>query len=350
MTKHLFVRNPHFILFFNMDCTIEKLCTIEDIEKFMKKNVEKGHICYSLKGEILYGICFLDDECVICYSTNPNGAVQAVIMKQQQLIRMHRKTSEEEIVIDGKTKINNDIIDLNAEGERWEGDCYFGMPCGWGMLMNNDNVCIYKGFHVGCMHWGFGTQYYSHSVSPQYEGYWCNGVKIGKGMKYDCEGQIIFEGEYINDSLPITKYHLPKEVEVPTFMSSLQSIKIEKHSYKTTYDFCLDSLPNLESLEVGFNCFSTKMYKHYMDYKNYTPEEEELFGSFCIRSCPKLCKLDILPISFNNMLSCEFSDLPKLESLRIHSKSFFACHYLTIRGSKRCYFSYRNEITQNNSH
>ena len=156
---------------------------------------------------------------------------------------------------------------------------------------------------------------------------------MGKGLTYDGEGQLILDGEFINNQVPITHYHLPNEVEVPAFMSSLQSIKIEKNSYRTTYDFCLDSLPNLESLEVGFHCFSTKMYQHYLDFKNNTPEEEAMYGSFCIRSCPKLVKLEILPISFNNMLSCEFSDLPLLESLRIMQKSFYSCHYLTIRSS-----------------
>ena len=55
---------------------------------------------------------------------------------------------------------HNQVLDLNDDGERWEGDVLDNQPYGWGVLYDSENRMAYEGFRIGDVNVCYGTQYY----------------------------------------------------------------------------------------------------------------------------------------------------------------------------------------------
>lgn len=53
----------------------------------------------------------------------------------------------------------NQLVDLDDEGARWEGDVLQSRPCGWGVLYDGDNNKLYEGFRIGDVNVCYGTKY-----------------------------------------------------------------------------------------------------------------------------------------------------------------------------------------------
>lgn len=51
------------------------------------------------------------------------------------------------------------ILDLDADGTRWEGDGRDGVPFGFGVLYNAHNDKEYEGFRIGDDSWGYGVEF-----------------------------------------------------------------------------------------------------------------------------------------------------------------------------------------------
>ncbi len=43
---------------------------------------------------------------------------------------------------------HNQVLDLNDDGERWEGDVLHNEPYGWGVLYDSENRMAYEGFRL----------------------------------------------------------------------------------------------------------------------------------------------------------------------------------------------------------
>ena len=56
---------------------------------------------------------------------------------------------------------HNQVLDLNDDGERWEGDVLNDEPYGWGVLYDSENRMVYEGFRLKDVNVCYGTQYYS---------------------------------------------------------------------------------------------------------------------------------------------------------------------------------------------
>ena len=93
----------------------------------------------------------------------------------------------------------NQVLDLSDDGERWEGDVLNNQPYGWGVLYDSENRMAYEGFRIGNVNACYGTQYYSDIQKVEYEGEWCEGKRWGRGVQYDRNGNIAFDGEWMND-------------------------------------------------------------------------------------------------------------------------------------------------------
>ena len=52
----------------------------------------------------------------------------------------------------------NRVLDLNDDGERWEGDVLNSKPYGWGVLYDSENRKMYEGFRVGSVNVCYGIQ------------------------------------------------------------------------------------------------------------------------------------------------------------------------------------------------
>ena len=48
------------------------------------------------------------------------------------------------------------VLDLNDDGERWEGDVLNNEPYGWGTLYDNEGNKAYEGFRIGNVNVCFG--------------------------------------------------------------------------------------------------------------------------------------------------------------------------------------------------
>lgn len=71
------------------------------------------------------------------------------------------------------------VLDLNDEGERWEGEVHQGQPYGWGVLYDKEGEKKYEGFRIGDVNVCYGTLYYSDIRTKEYQGEWCGGQRWG---------------------------------------------------------------------------------------------------------------------------------------------------------------------------
>lgn len=307
--------------------------TTVDIHNYLKENDQQGSICYSLEGNILYGILVNKYNYVICYSKRKDGSVWAIIMLEQQVIDIFIKDKDgNEGRFDITKILPNKVIDISNNGERWEGEAYNNEPFGWGTIWNSENEPIYKGFHFGTQHWGLGVEYYSPNTVRKFNGYWCDGIKQGHGILYDKKENELYNGIYCGDNQNYQKCRVSKTMTAPLITKTLVSIFIESDSCKNIYAIDIVNFPNLESFETGHNCFSYYA-KHSMWFQEKAPVNTHLLGSFRVSSCPKLKNLRLSSLACNNMNSCEISDLPCVANICIGDLSFILCTQLIIRSS-----------------
>lgn len=150
------------------------------------------------------------------------------------------------------------IIDLDESGDRWEGDCVNGVPCGFGRLYNKENALLYEGFVFNGKRVGYGKCFHKVGGILEYEGSFFNGMKHGIGALYDLKGMCICDGCWRTDMF------VPKEVmiscackDINLLSSSMETLKISSSCYsdKACSSFVLYYFPFLKSLEVGSNSF-----------------------------------------------------------------------------------------------
>ena len=124
-----------------------------------------------------------------------------------------------------------DTIDLNENGDRWEGDSLEGIPFGYGCEYNSENQLIYKGFVFEGMKVCYGIVFYGDIGIVEYEGGFYKGNRYGNGKLYDKKNELIYEGEwYMNES------------------NMKKVVKIEGKLKEEDIHF------DLEELEIGENC------------------------------------------------------------------------------------------------
>ena len=78
---------------------------------------------------------------------------------------------------------HNQVLDLNDDGERWEGDVLNNKPYGWGVLYDSENRRVYEGFRVGDVNVCYGRSYYPENQKVEYEG----------GICEECDGDEVLK-------------------------------------------------------------------------------------------------------------------------------------------------------------
>ena len=111
-----------------------------------------------------------------------NGIIREIecdIEEKWMKVRERKEESEywNEIDLDGLK--HHDIIDLNENGDRWEGDSLQHNPFGYGCIYNSENQLIYKGFIYEGLKVCYGVELYGDAGLVEYEGEFYN------GMRYD---------------------------------------------------------------------------------------------------------------------------------------------------------------------
>ena len=237
----------------------------------------------------------------------------------------------DENVID---KESGQVLDLNDDGERWEGGVLNDEPYGWGVLYDSENRMVYKGFRIGEVNVCYGIQYYSDIQKMEYEGEWCEGKRWGRGTQYDRDGNTVFSGEWMNDRRMETRvvitidnpeFLLHNHVEQfivsskccneetwkrldLSFLSNLQELAISDCCFQNVEEVELIGLSKLERVAIGNSSFS--MDDPFLDYRDPS-------GHFYLKNCDRLRELKIGYWSFYNYAMVEIENMARLEVIEI---------------------------------
>lgn len=238
------------------------------------------------------------------------------------------------------------VLDLNNDGERWEGDVLRNEPYGWGILYDKENYVRFEGFRIGEVSVCYGRSYYSVIHQVEYEGGICEGKRWGMGIHYDRMGTVLFEGEWLNDGHTFEKHIVVTEEnqQIHNYIEELivsdnccngeewtaldlcvlhklKSIKIGDHCFKHVEHTRITDLSALRCFTTGVHCFTNKMEGQRHDY----------FRSFILKNCPHLRSVEVGSCSFFGCTTCELETLPALQKASIGDFCFCFCS-LELRG------------------
>ena len=102
----------------------------------------------------------------------------------------------------------NGVVDLGNAGRYWEGGVLNSCErFGYGKEYNEENNIVYEEFMFGDRRICHGKEYrgvYDKNGRNRlvYDGEYCDGVRYGYGKSYDLNGEVEYEGEWI-DNIPI---------------------------------------------------------------------------------------------------------------------------------------------------
>ena len=225
---------------------------------------------------------------------------------------------------------HNVVLNLNDDGERWEGDVLDGIPYGWGVVYDSENRMAYEGFRVGEVNVCYGTQYYSDIGVIEYEGEWFEGKRWGRGIQYDRTGNTVFDGEWMNGEQLSKKVVLNEENQF--LHNRIEELIVSNNSCKgkewRTLDLSL--MPSLKEFNVGDKCFSyvyevkligLNQLERVVIGKNSFGEgiisDDYSYGHFYLKDCERVKELKIGRESFQDYSVCEIDCVPSLEVIEM---------------------------------
>ena len=227
---------------------------------------------------------------------------------------------------------HNQVLDLNDNGERWEGDVLQNKPYGWGVAYDSENRIVYEGFRIDNLNVCYGTRYYSDIGVIEYEGEWCDGKRWGRGVQYDRTGKVVSKREWMNDQhisrrmmlkeenqllhsrieKLIVKDHSCNERKWATldlsFMFHLRLLEVGDKCFKNVKEVKLIGMNRLERVVIGKNCF-TKNKDEYLKY--------DTTRRFYLKNCERVRELKIGRGSFLFYSMCEIENLSSLEVIEM---------------------------------
>ena len=244
------------------------------------------------------------------------------------------------------------VLDLNDDGERWEGDVLNNKPYGWGVLYNSEGEKVYEGFRIGGVNVCYGTRYYSDIQKMEYEGKWFEGMRWGRGIQYDRNGKTVFNGEWMNDEHLSKRVVLNKENQLLhnhieelivrdnscngiewtafdlSFISHLRLFAVGDDCFENVDEVKLIDLSKLECVVIGENSFTKEKY----DYR-YDPNRH-----FYLKNCERVRELKIGYHSFSDYSVCEIESVPSLRVIDIGGLcgNSFSFYYASLELKSDC--------------
>ena len=219
------------------------------------------------------------------------------------------------------------VLDLNDDGERWEGDVMNNEPYGWGVVYDSENRKTYEGFRIGSVNVCYGTRYYSDIQKVEYEGGWFEGRRYGNGILYDRNRRVVFDGEWmdderieksmvLNEENQLFHNHIEelivsdgccngrdcKVLDYSCFIK-LRRLVVGKHCFMNVEIVRLIGLSQLESVVIGY-CSFIERFCHWRNDRH---------RCFYLKNCERLRELGNACHSFSNYSVCEIENLPSLE-------------------------------------
>ena len=238
---------------------------------------------------------------------------------------------------------HNRVLDLNDDGERWEGDVLNGKPYGWGVFYDSENRRTYEGFRIGDVNVCYGRSYCPDVGVIEYEGMIFEGKRWGRGVQYDRNGGTLFEGEWMNNE------HLSKRIvlnEGNQLLSNHTEEMVVSNSICNGQEWNaldLSLMSNLRLIEVGDECFKyvkevklmgLKQLERVMIGKNSFTKCKDGAGNdpdrhFYLKNCEQLRELKIGHHSFSDYSVCEIENVPSLEVIEmgeVNERSYNFCY------------------------
>ena len=254
-----------------------------------------------------------------------------VNMKKDCQIKVNM-TSHQVLTVNAKdvSRIeHNLLLDLNDEGERWEGDVIHNRPCGWGVLYDNENRVAYEGFRVGEVNVCYGTRYYSDIGVIEYKGEILFGKRWGRGIQYDRNGKVVYDGEWVNNEQMKRRVEWKEEnqllhnrikelivcsgcvqvewtcLDLSCFVC-LRKLRVRDWCFENVKEVKLIGLKKLERVVIGKMCF-TRRNEYRIDPCR----------RFYLKDCERLKELKIGRGSFSDYSVCEIENVPSLEVIQM---------------------------------
>ena len=253
------------------------------------------------------------------------------------------------------------IIDLSNTGRYWEGGVLSDECCGYGKEYNDENNLVYEGFMFGGKRVCYGKEYRGIRNNNNndndnngknglvYEGGYCNGVRYGYGKSYNLNGNVEYEGEWV-DNVPVNELSVKlgllksgsdllisiwsddfvindelfndegvTSLHLSMLFIRLKRIVIGNNCFDNVREFVLDGLEKLESVKIGERCCRIS-------------DEERDDGVFRIMNCPNLRELDIGGGSFRDFHQFELSNVNSLQSITFGSVCFGYAEGCILKG------------------
>ena len=274
----------------------------------------------------------------------------------------------------------NEIINLNDDGRRWEGGVLKGKVFGYGCLYDEENGLEYEGWMIEGVKRCYGIEYWNDLGIVKYDGCWYHGVKNGYGVLYDRKGNIEYEGLF-KDEVPyssdsdllevqegtksIYEYkgvfsffdledqeegsQLSNEEDLFIIDSYIKELKILCGDYENIQSIWFEMLPNLIilSIESSFLNLTSLIIERLPSLESADIELGQIRrhdprpyyglieGSILsIQHCPKLKKIRLSGKRFPNYQQCILQDLPLLRDLIIENDCFSFCTTFELKGRK----------------
>ena len=220
----------------------------EYCEWILKKDVKYSHLLlYEHDGLCGYHEGLVKKSHSVVVELRLNGVTE-VDVESRELLRVNGK--------DVNDIEHKQVLDLNDDGERWEGDVLNDQPYGWGVLYDSENRRMYQGFRIGEVNVCYGRSYYPENQKVEYEGGICGGKRWGRGTQYDRNGNTVFDGEWMNNEPLSKRVVVNEENQFPH--NHIEELIVSNGCCNgpewTALDLSLMS--SLRLLEVGEECFA----------------------------------------------------------------------------------------------
>ena len=181
-----------------------------------------------------------------------NGMIREIecdIEEKWMKVRERKEESEywNEIDLDGLK--HHDIIDLNENGDRWEGDSLQHNPFGYGCLYNSENQLIYSGFIFEGLKVCYGVEMYGDVGLVEYEGEFYKGMRYSNGNLYDKKNELIYKGEwYMNNPMNERRLEINGELKEEDIHFGLEEIIFDNLCKSDVNRMCFVNYPRLKRL------------------------------------------------------------------------------------------------------
>ena len=298
-------------------------------------------------------IILSNKECIMLKFNNGVFSNEGFIVDDEKVLNVIEKDKNDGFSY--RTVLHEEgIADLD-HGSRFEGLVLkeSGIPFGFGSMYDDDGLLIYEGIMIDWKRFGYGVSYHNNGL-VEYEGYWCDDKRFGNGKLYDRSGELVKECEWWDGSecntdvyegtgskpINIGINHLKLENKCilkdwnVSWLSNLESIEIGDDCFGSVQTFKIEGLKRLKSVKIGRNSFTQVKENDWMRYLNDSEDSEDSEDtnssdnaerkadnpsrSFHILDCESLESIQIGEYSFSDFGGgFELSNLKSLKSIQI---------------------------------